>query len=137
MKLEFRVPYDTDLTKVKKIFKQIGNELQADPAIGPNLLQPFKSQGVLQVDDSALIVRGKFMAKPGEQFLIRREVFQRVQQKFEQNGIQFARRQISVYVPPSAEGSPPSAQALAEAAVAAAGEQAGQPAPPDRGTDDR
>jgi small-conductance mechanosensitive channel len=120
MKLAFRVPYDTDLTKVKKIFKQIGAELAADPTIGPNLLQPFKSQGVLEVDDSALVVRGKFMAKPGEQFVIRREIFQRVQEKFEANGIQFARRQVSVYVPPAPGGGPPSQEAIAHAAAAAA-----------------
>ena len=51
MKLQFRVPYDTDLAKVKNIFKQIGPEMQADPVIGPNLLEPPKSQGVLAIDD--------------------------------------------------------------------------------------
>jgi hypothetical protein len=35
------------------------------------------------MDDSAMIIRAKFMAKPGEQFVIRREPFQRVQQEFE------------------------------------------------------
>jgi moderate conductance mechanosensitive channel len=115
MKLQFRVPYETDLQKVKKIFKKIGAEMAADPVMGPNLLDPPKSQGVLEMDDSAMIIRCKFMAKPGEQFVIRRELYQRVQQEFEAAGIQFARRQVSVYVPPGA--SP--AQAAAAAAAAA------------------
>ena len=34
MKLQFRVPYDTDLQKVKKIFKKIGAEMAADPGHG-------------------------------------------------------------------------------------------------------
>jgi small-conductance mechanosensitive channel len=119
MKLQFRVPYDTDLTKVKKIFKKIGAEMQADPVMGPNLLDPPKSQGVLEMDDSAMIIRAKFMAKPGEQFVIRRELFQRVQQEFEAAGIQFARRQVSVYVPPTAAGEAPDPQAIAAAAAAA------------------
>ena len=51
MKLQFRVPYDTDLAKVKKIFKKIGAEMMADPVMGPNLLDPPKSQGVLEIDD--------------------------------------------------------------------------------------
>ncbi len=118
MKLEFRVPYDTDLVKVKKIFKKIGAEMQADPVMGPNLLDPPKSQGVLEMDDSAMIVRAKFMAKPGEQFVIRRELFQRVQKEFEAAGIQFARRQVSVYVPPTA-GPGAAPQAIAAAAAAA------------------
>ena len=111
MKLTFRVPYDTDLQKVKKIFKKIGAEMAADPEMGPNLLDPPKSQGVLEMDNSAMIIRCKFMAKPGEQFVIRRELYQRVQQEFEAAGIQFARRQVSVYVPPAAPGEAPDPQA--------------------------
>ena len=34
-KLEFRLTYDTDITKVKKIIKRIGQELAADPDWGP------------------------------------------------------------------------------------------------------
>ena len=120
MKLQFRVPYDTDLQRVKKIFKKIGAEMAADPVMGPNLLDPPKSQGVLEIDDSAMIIRCKFMAKPGEQFVIRRELFQRVQQEFEAAGIHFARRQVSVYVPPAAHGEAPDPQAVAAAAAAAA-----------------
>jgi small-conductance mechanosensitive channel len=114
MKLQFRVPYDTDLVKVKKIFKKIGAEMQADPVMGPNLLDPPKSQGVLEIDDSAMVIRCKFMAKPGEQFVIRRELYQKVQKEFEAAGILFARRQVSVYVPPG--GSPDAAAAAAAAA---------------------
>jgi len=46
--------------------------------------------------------------------VIRRELYQRVQQEFEAAGIQFARRQVSVYVPPGA--SPEQAAAAAAAA---------------------
>ena len=45
-KLEFRLGYDTDIIKVKKIIRKIGEELMAHPEIGPQLLQPLKSQGV-------------------------------------------------------------------------------------------
>ena len=96
MKLEFPVPHDTDLMQVKRIFKKIGAELQADPEIGPNLIEPLKSQGVLSVEPHGLIVRAKFMTKPGEQFVVRREVFQRVQQAFAEAAIPFATPQVSV-----------------------------------------
>ena len=127
MKLQFRVPYDTDVKQVKKIFKKIGAEMKADPEMGPNLLDPPKSQGVLEMDDSAMIMRAKFMAKPGEQFVIRRELFHRVQKEFEAAGMEFARRQVSVFVPPGADP-----QAAAAAAIAAAEEEelAGQKTKP-------
>ena len=69
--------YDSDIT-VKggfRIVKRIGQELQADPD-WLEMLQPLKSQGVMAMEDNALLVKAKFMAKPGEQFAIRREAYQ-------------------------------------------------------------
>ena len=96
MKLVFRVTYDTDVNQVKKIFKKIGQDLLADPVLGPGFIEPFKSQGVLSMEDSAMIVRGKFMAKPGEQFMIRKEIYNRVQKAFDEDGIKFAHRRVLV-----------------------------------------
>ncbi|MGB0864965.1 MAG: mechanosensitive ion channel domain-containing protein [Granulosicoccaceae bacterium] len=104
MKLRFRVPFDTDINKVKKIFKGIGNDLLTHPELGEDFLQPFKSQGVAEVDDNGIVVRGKFMAKPGKQFMIRKEVYVRVQKAFEEAGIPFARKQVMVHIP-GLEGS--------------------------------
>ncbi|MCH9669990.1 MAG: mechanosensitive ion channel family protein, partial [Gammaproteobacteria bacterium] len=94
MKLRFRVPFDTDVNRIKKIFKKIGAELLEDPVLGEDFLQPFKSQGVAEVDDNGIVVRGKFMAKPGKQFMIRKEVYVRVQKAFEEADIPFARKQV-------------------------------------------
>ncbi|WP_315979909.1 mechanosensitive ion channel domain-containing protein [Aliamphritea spongicola] len=45
MKLRFRVPHDTDINKVKKLFKNLGKELLDHPLIGKDFIEPFKSQG--------------------------------------------------------------------------------------------
>jgi small-conductance mechanosensitive channel len=118
-KLEFRLTYDTDITKVKKIVKRIGQELMADPDLGPHIIQPLKSQGVLAMEDSALLVKAKFTAKPGEQFVVRREAYQRIKQAFDDAGIQFAHRQVTVFVPPGS-ATPAAVAAAAGAAAAAA-----------------
>ena len=120
-KLEFRLTYDTDITKVRKIIKRIGQELAADPEMGPHILQPLKSQGVTAMEDSAMRVRAKFIAKPGEQFVIRREAYQRIKQAFDEAGIRFAHRQVTVFVPPG-PGSPAAAGAASAAAAAVAAE---------------
>ena len=98
MKLRFTVPFDTDLMLVKKIFKQIGKDMMADERFADDFLQPFKSQGVLEVDDVGMVIRGKFMAKPGRQWVLRKEIYARVQQAFEGNAIQFARREVRVKI---------------------------------------
>jgi len=96
MKFELRVPFETDIEMVRKMIKQIGLDMVADPAFGPLMLAPLKSQGVNRIDDSALIIRCKFTAIPGQQYLIRREAFTRIQRAFEEKGIQFAPRRVLV-----------------------------------------
>jgi small-conductance mechanosensitive channel len=119
-KLEFHLTYDTDIAKVKKIIKRIGQELTADPELSPHIIEPLKSQGVFAMEDSGMLVRAKFTAKPGQQFVIRREAYQRIKQAFDAAGIRFAHRQVTVFVPPDAAGSAGSAAARGAAAAVAA-----------------
>ena len=99
MKLRFTVPFNTDPNKVKKIFKKIGQEMLALEEFKDDFLQPFKSQGMLEIDDVGMVFRGKFMAKPGTQFTIRKEIFNRVNAAFAENGLEFARREVRVALP--------------------------------------
>jgi small-conductance mechanosensitive channel len=125
MKLEFRLTYDTDLLKVKKIFRKIGEELSADPEMGPSLLTPLKSQGIMATEDSALVVRAKFTAKPGSApYVIQREAYTRIIRAFKENGIQFAHRQVTVFTAPGDTGAAPAAAAGGAAARAIAAEEA-------------
>jgi small-conductance mechanosensitive channel len=116
-KLTFRLAYDADISKVRKIIKRIGQELAQDPEIGPDLLQPLKSQGVTAMEESAMVVKAKFMAKPGNQFVIRREAYQRIKKAFDEAGIKFAHGQLMVFVPPTAAGTLDVARAAGQAAV--------------------
>lgn len=98
MKLPIRVTYDTDLEKVRKLVKKLGQQLLEDPDVGDKFLQPLKSQGVAQMEDSAMIIRLKFMTRPGDQFQIRTKVFTKIRELFEQEGIKFAHREVTVRV---------------------------------------
>ncbi|MEM9603179.1 MAG: mechanosensitive ion channel family protein [Pseudomonadota bacterium] len=122
MKLRFTVPFETNLNTVKKLFKQIGRDLHAVPEFRDDLIQPFKSQGALEVDDVGIVVRGKFMAKPGKQFTLRKEILARVQRAFDENGIQFARKEVRVKLdtPQNATLDDDARQAIAAAAAEAA-----------------
>lgn len=127
MKLEFRLTYDTDLNLVKKIMKKIGAELQADPELGTDIIETLKSQGVYSTEDSALVVRAKFMAKPGSTvFMIRRVAYDKILKAFKEHGIKFAHRQVTVLVPGS-EDEATAAKAAAGAAALAAAQAEGKP----------
>nr|WP_180886014.1 mechanosensitive ion channel domain-containing protein [Ruegeria sp. THAF57] len=96
MKLPLRVTYDTDVEKVRKLIKKLGQELLSDPVIGDNFIQPLKSQGVIEMQDSAMIIRVKFMTKPGDQWLVRKKVYQDIRELFAREGIRFAHREVTV-----------------------------------------
>lgn len=96
MKLPLRVTYDTDVERVRKLIKNLGIELLEDPVIGANFIQPLKSQGVIEMQDSAMIIRVKFMTKPGDQWLIRKRVFAEIRALFERENIRFAHREVTV-----------------------------------------
>ncbi|MEM7696473.1 MAG: mechanosensitive ion channel family protein [Pseudomonadota bacterium] len=98
MKLPVRLTYDTDVEKVRKLVKKLGQEMAADPDFGHLFLEPPKSQGVVQMEDSAMIMRVKFKTRPGDQFLVRRHVFQRLRDLFDANGIDFAHKVVTVQV---------------------------------------
>jgi len=99
-KLDFRVRYDADVDKIRKIIKKKVNKvIEKNEELGPKLLSPIKSQGVRQMDDSAMVMRVKFKTIPGEQFVVRKEVFRLMQEAFQQEGIEFAHRNVTVYLP--------------------------------------
>ncbi|MEM6987165.1 MAG: mechanosensitive ion channel domain-containing protein, partial [Pseudomonadota bacterium] len=56
MKLEFRVPFDTDLKLVKKLIKQVGAELQANEDYGASIIQTLKSQGVRRMEEFNMVI---------------------------------------------------------------------------------
>ena len=99
MKLKFTVPFDTDQEQVRKLFKKIGQEMMEVPELAEVLINPFKSQGAADVTDVGIVIRGKFSTVPGGQFIIRKEVYSRVQRAFEANGIEFARKEVRVQLP--------------------------------------
>ena len=98
MKLPLRVTYDTNVDKVRKLIKTLGQDLLKDPVIGANFIQPLKSQGVIEMQDSAMIIRVKFMTKPGDQWLVRKKGFEEIRALFEREDIRFAHREVTVRI---------------------------------------
>ena len=69
----------------------------------------------MEIDDSAIIMRGKPITKPGQQFVpVRRELFQRVQQEFKAAGIRSPAASSSSMF---RHGTPPEQAAAAAAAA--------------------
>ena len=126
-KLDFRVPFDTDVEKVRKLVKKkVYKKILANEKLAPKLMGKLKSQGVRELDDSAMIVRVKYKTPPGEQFAIRKEVYRLMQEAFQEAGLKFAHRNVTVALPPEVQQSLASAnsetkESVIKSAAAAAG----------------
>ena len=121
VKFTVRLARDTDVEKVRKAVKQIGQDMTKDPELGKELLQPLKLQGVSEIADSALVVRLKFTVRPLKPSWVQREALKRLYRDLPEKGIEFASNAITVQT--SGSGARPTEVAGA----AAAGTGAGQP----------
>ena len=77
-----------------------------DEEFGEDFLQPVKSQGVYEITNSVMVIRVKFTAKPGKQFLIKREAFRRITEALNAKGIYYAHRKVIVDFPDDQKRKP-------------------------------
>lgn len=103
MKLQYLVPFDTDIQAVKKIIKRINKEIRSIPELDEMMLSDIKSQGVKAMEEYGMRMRVKFMTKPGGQFTLRKLVLAKMNKYFAEAGIEFAKPRVSVHVPSGSE----------------------------------
>lgn len=122
IKFPLEFPYDTDIDKVRKIIKKVGIAMLEDEELGDDFILPIKSQGVHEITNSVMVIRVKFTAKPGKQFVIKREAFRRITEALKAKGIHYAHRKVIVDFPEEAklDTHSPEAQLKALEAGAAA-----------------
>ena len=84
--------------RIKKLVKKISKELEANPEMGPGFIEPLKSQGIRNVEDGAIVIGIKYIAKPGKQFLIRKMAYEKLIAAFRENNIELVGRGVVVRV---------------------------------------
>ena len=99
IKFNLEFPYDTDIDTVRKIIKKVGIAMLEDEELGDDFILPVKSQGVYEITNSVMVIRVKFTAKPGKQFVIKREAFRRITEALNAKGIYYAHRKVIVDFP--------------------------------------
>lgn len=99
VKFNLEFPYDSDIDKIRKIIKKVGQAMLKDEEFGEDFIQPVKSQGVREITSSVMVIRVKFTAKPGTHFVIRREAYRRITEALAAKGIHYAHRKVIVELP--------------------------------------
>lgn len=110
IKFELRFDRDADLELIRKTAKKVGLGLLEHPEFGDSFLVPVKMQGIHEVNETSMVIRFKFTARPGKPSLIKREAMKRLLAAFREAGLLLASNAVVVR---SGNG------ALADAAAAA------------------
>jgi small-conductance mechanosensitive channel len=88
-KFNLPLPLDIDSEKVRKLIKKVGEEMQADPELGPLLMETLKGK-LYRVDPGVKVFRCKFRTAPGRQFDVRAQAYKRIEAALKKMGVGFA-----------------------------------------------
>lgn len=96
-KILVTVPYDTDLEKVRKIGKAIGQTLLTDPELGRFFIEPLKLKGVEDFAEYGIVVSFAMITVPtSQQSFIRRTAYASLRKSFQENGVTFAQPTVNI-----------------------------------------
>jgi small-conductance mechanosensitive channel len=99
-KFNIPLPIEADSEKVRKMIKKVGEDMQADPDIGPLIIEPLKGK-LYRVDPGVKIFRCKFQTAPGKQFDVRAQAYKRIEAALKAMGVGFADGRQTVIVQPA------------------------------------
>jgi len=104
VKFNLHLEPSADIETVRKTIKRVGEELLDDPDIGAEFMQPLKMQGVVDVLQTALVVRCKFTATPSRPTYLQRQALRRLIDAFAASQIRFAAPNVTVQLTSAAAG---------------------------------
>jgi moderate conductance mechanosensitive channel len=81
------VSYREDIDRVVEILRRVSDELMADEALRPWILEPFDYQGVDALDASSVVLLVRIRTMPSKQWVVGRAFNRLVKIAFERHGI--------------------------------------------------
>jgi moderate conductance mechanosensitive channel len=102
------VGYGEDTDRVIAVLRELGAELQRDPAFARLILEPIEILGVDSLGDNGVVIVARFKTRPIQQWNVGREFNRRLKKRFSELGIEipFPQRTIHVRAEPGVAISP-------------------------------
>jgi len=98
-KFNLPLPIEVESETIRKMLKKIGEEMKADPVLGPMTLEPLKGK-LYRIDPGVKVFRCKFRCPPGKQFDLRAGALKRIEAALKKMGLQFADGKQTVLIQP-------------------------------------
>lgn len=104
------VAYRENINEVMEVIKQVAAEMQQDPDINQDIWSDLQILGLIELDDSAVIVRARFKTSPFKRWFLEREFRKRLKLKFDELGIEIPFPHSTVYFGQDKQGNAPPAR---------------------------
>ncbi|MBV6633244.1 MAG: mechanosensitive ion channel [Alphaproteobacteria bacterium] len=107
--IDMGVAYRENVDEVMALMERIGEELQADPDHGPNILEPIAIFGVNELGDSAVVIRGRLKTAPMMQWSVKRAYLRLAKLRFDEHNIEIPFPHQTMYFGELKDGTAPPA----------------------------
>ena len=112
--LDIGVGYREDVDEVIEVIRQIGAELETDPAQSANILEPIQVLGVDQFADSAVVIKARIKTRPMMQWGVKRSFNRLMKYRFDELGIEIPYPHQTVYFGEDKQGHAPAAHIVVD-----------------------
>jgi len=94
--VDVEVSFREDPDRVIAVMRRVGDELRADPAHAPLILEPIEIFGVDAFKEASLVIKARLKTAPIQQWAVGREYRRRLVQAFAAEGIESPGRTLQV-----------------------------------------
>jgi len=95
--IDLGVAYKENVDRVMGVLKDVGRELEKDPAYKERILAPLEVVGVDALGNSAVVLKMRIKTVPRQQWTVGRELQRRIKNAFDAQGIEIPFPHLSVY----------------------------------------
>jgi small conductance mechanosensitive channel len=92
------VGYGSDVQRVREILAEVAEEVNQDPDWSNKLLEEPEVWGVEDLGADSVVIRLVLKTLPGEQWVVARELRQRIKARFDAEGVEIPYPQRTVWV---------------------------------------
>lgn len=96
--IDLGIAYEEDTDRVVTVLRSVDEELRADPAYAPSILNPLEVLGVDDYGESQVTLKVRIKTLPLKQWEVGRELRRRIKKRFDAEGIEIPFRQVTLHV---------------------------------------
>ncbi len=98
------VAYRENIDEVIEVVQEVAAEMRRDPAINQDILSDLQILGLIELGDSAVVVRTRFKTTPFRRWFLERDFRRRLKKRFDELGIEIPYPHSTVYFGENKQG---------------------------------